>query len=332
MKTKEWDCFVENHPEGSFFHLTGWKKVIQNIYRFKPHYISYKDPQGVTQGILPLFEINQITGKKLVSVPFSTEGGILYNTEKAKKELIEKAKSIVEEKDLDYLELRQEKDIGTDLKSKDYYVHMKIKLESDPKLIWKNANKKLRNAIRKARKLKLASDIGKKYLPEFYDVFSSQMKELGTPVDKKLFFKEIIKQFPNNIDIIVSKLDSKVISSYFIIKYKNRYKLEWGASYKKYFGYNASHLTFWRTIEEACKQKYEIIDFGRSIAGEGTYHFKKKFGAEPHQMHYKYYIRKGDMPDIRKDNWKRKVFASCWKNLPLSLANKIGPKIRKNFP
>jgi len=331
MNQEEWNTFVEEHPESTFFHQWSWRNVIENTYNFQSNYLVAKSSEGI-QGVLPLFIIKQKTGKKLISVPFSTQGGVLYKTEKAKESLIKQAKDVTIQNNLDYLELRQEKDIGTNLRTKDYYCHMKLKLSPNPDDIWNNADRKLRNAVRKSEKLGLKTDKGLHYLDEFHSIFSANMRDLGTPVDKKEFFMEIIKQFPNQVDIIVAKLDREVIGAVFLLKHKKTIKAEWASSVRKYFGYNASQAMYWRAIEDACKEEFEIFDFGRSIENEGTYLFKKKFGAIPHRLNYKYFIRRGEMPDTRKTNWKRQIFAKSWSKIPLKITNKLGPKIRKNFP
>jgi FemAB-related protein (PEP-CTERM system-associated) len=293
--------------------------------------LAAKNNNGI-HGILPLFEIRQSTGNKIISVPFSTEGGVLAKNDNAKNTLLSQAKSIVKENNLDYLELRQEKDIGANLRTKDHYYHMKLKLDPDTETVWKNADKKLRNAVRKAEKLGLTTDRGLKYFDDFYRIFSINMRDLGTPVDKKQFFEEIIKQFPNQVDIVVAKLNDKVIGAIFLLKHKKIIKSEWASSYRKYFGNNASQLMYWRAIEDACKEGFEIFDFGRSMLDEGTYQFKRKFGAKPVQLHYKYFMKQGAVPDTRKTNWKRQLFAKCWSRMPLFVANKFGPKLREQFP
>ena len=327
MGADDWNRFIAEHPNSNFFHQLGWKKVIENSFRFKSHYLIAKENNQI-QGILPLFQAK----KKLISVPFSTEGGILFKNEKAKEQLLDQAKKIVKEKNLNYLELRQEKDIGPNLKTKDYYYHLKLQLNPDPEIIWQQMDRKARNAVRKAENLGLTTDKGLRYFEDFYRIFSINMRDLGTPVDKKEFFQEIIKQFPNQIEIIVAKLKNEVIGAVFLLKHKKTIKSEWASSLRKYFGYNANQLMYWRAIEDACRQDFNTFDFGRSMEGEGTYIFKKKFGAQPIQMHYKYFINKGFLPDTRKTNWKRKLFAKCWSKMPLFAANKIGPKLREEFP
>ena len=34
-----WDAYVDNHSEGSFFHLSGWRDVICEVYKHTPYYL-----------------------------------------------------------------------------------------------------------------------------------------------------------------------------------------------------------------------------------------------------------------------------------------------------
>lgn len=323
MEKDEWNRFILSHEDSCFFHRYEWKLVIEKVFGFKPHYIINKQ-NNLINSVLPLFEAHN----RLISVPFSTQGGVISSTPQL---LIDKAIQLAKDKNLDYLELRQQKKLDTNMQLKDYYYHMQLKLGKDPKIVWEKADKKMRNAVRKARKLGLTTDRGVKYFEDFYRLFARNIRDLGTPVDKKEFFIEIINQFRDDVDIVVTKLNSKVIGAIFLLKHKNIIKSEWAVSDRKYFGYNAAQLMYWRAIEDACKE-FQVFDFGRSIKDEGTYNFKKKFGALPVQLHYLYYINKGSMPDIRKTSKKRKLFAWCWSKTPLFITNKLGPIIRERFP
>ncbi len=73
---KEWDEYAFKHPDSTFYHLIGWKKVVENNYGHEPIYISAKEDNKLC-GILPLFLMrSKIFGNKLVSVPFGPYGGI----------------------------------------------------------------------------------------------------------------------------------------------------------------------------------------------------------------------------------------------------------------
>ena len=59
---------------------------------------------------------------------------------------------------------------------------------------------------------------------------------------------------------------------------------------------------------------------------------KKLYKPFKHLSPQDFFINKGKIPDIRKTNWKRQLFAKLWSKLPLFIANKFGPKLRKEFP
>ena len=35
----EWDAYVNQHPSGTFFHLSGWKTVIEKAYGHETNYL-----------------------------------------------------------------------------------------------------------------------------------------------------------------------------------------------------------------------------------------------------------------------------------------------------
>ena len=63
--------------------------------------------------------------------------------------------------------------------------------------MWKRFNAKLRNQIRKAVKSGLtATWSGIEGLADFYQVFATNMRDLGSPVHSRRFFAAIFEEFP----------------------------------------------------------------------------------------------------------------------------------------
>ena len=50
-----WDAFVDQCERGSFFHLSGWKQIIEQVFNHKSHFI-YAEQAGSIVGVLPLVE------------------------------------------------------------------------------------------------------------------------------------------------------------------------------------------------------------------------------------------------------------------------------------
>ena len=60
--TAAWDAYVLAHPRATFFHQTGWKRVLENSFRYRDHYM-LAERDGAVCGILPLFSCRSIKGK-----------------------------------------------------------------------------------------------------------------------------------------------------------------------------------------------------------------------------------------------------------------------------
>jgi len=74
---------------------------VEKAYNHKPLYLIAKE-NGEIKGVLPLFLMKSIIfEKKLVSVPFAPYGGVCADSETVKNALIEKAKRIISELDMD---------------------------------------------------------------------------------------------------------------------------------------------------------------------------------------------------------------------------------------
>jgi hypothetical protein len=44
----QWDSYVLNHPQGTFFHLIGWKNVIEKTFHHKSYYLLAVSDQDST--------------------------------------------------------------------------------------------------------------------------------------------------------------------------------------------------------------------------------------------------------------------------------------------
>ena len=56
MNEEDWDKFIQEHQDSNFFHQLSWKKVIENVYGFKPYYIIAKGLRGLCQPEQPPVE------------------------------------------------------------------------------------------------------------------------------------------------------------------------------------------------------------------------------------------------------------------------------------
>jgi serine/alanine adding enzyme len=328
-----WDDYILKSEHSTFYHQIGWRNVVEKTYKHKPIYLIAKE-EGEIKGVLPLFLMKSMFfGKKLVSVPFAPYGGVCADDELIEKALIEEAKRITKEYGADYLELRQFNGNETRFVTNDAYVTSILKLDKNPDVMWTAFRKSMRRYVRKAVKNNFHVTKNSKNLEDFYNIYSQNMRNLGTPAHSYSFFRNILHDFPEYTKIATIEYRGKVISTIFLLYFKNTVIYGWGASLREYLELNPNYLLFWEIIKYSCEKCLDFFDFGRSQPNTGVFLFKEGWGAEPKQLYYQFYLNKvKKMPDTGQSNPKRQKFAKVWSKLPLHLANKVGPILRSNIP
>jgi FemAB-related protein (PEP-CTERM system-associated) len=246
--------------------------------------------------------------------------------------LIAEAVRIARQSRVSHIEFRQEIPLGNGFPVRTSKVSMRLALHSSPEELWKGFPSKLRSQIRRPQKAGMTVRVGREdELDSFYNVFSVCMRDLGTPVYPKYFFR-ILEHFPESA-WICSVYRGRCRWRRIPVAFKDRLEIPWGASLRQYNHFSPNMLMYWSCLEFACKRGFRVFDFGRSTAGESTYRFKEQWGAVPHPMYWHYWIaNNGTMPEINPHNPKYRFAIGTWKKLPVSLTNLLGPRIVRNIP
>jgi hypothetical protein len=92
-------------------------------------------------------------------------------------------------------------------------------------------------------------------------------------------------------------------------------------------------LLYWEMLRSAVNDGHRTFDFGRSTPDEGTFHFKRQWGAEPRSMCWEYWLPAGQtLPDQSPKNPKFAAAISIWQRLPLGLTTRLGPHVVRGIP
>lgn len=331
----KWDNYVRQSPEGTFFHLTGWKDVIEKTFLLKSIYLMAVDESDEIRGILPLFLMKDILRRKyLVSIPFSAYAGVCADDKETEIRLFDNAKDLAITNGVQYLELRQRSNEMFQLQVKKDFVSMFLRLNKDEAILWKESlDSKARNQVRKAYKEGLKVDLGKQYLDDFYEILSVNIRDLGSPNYPKIFLKNILQAFDKTSNIMVVSYRDTIIGGMFFIGYKNIFYDPWAASSRKYVKLCPNDILYWEAIKYACMNDYDYFDLGRSTADSGTFHFKKKWGAETVQLNYQYFLnRTHRIPMVSAHDNKYQLAIDLWKKLPLVIAKPLGARLIRYLP
>jgi len=331
---KAWADFVSTSPGASNYHQIGWKSVVEESFGHQTHYLMVMNDQDVV-GVFPLVMVDSfLFGKYLVSLPFVNYGGICTANDHARQMLLDKAIEIAKQEGAKHIELRETTELNYGLPSKTGKVSMLLDLPADAEQLWKAFKPKLRSQIRRPQKEGMKAVIGgTEELDSFYRVFSENMRDLGTPVYSKCFFKNILETFGGSSVICSVYHEGRPVAAAFLTGYNGILEIPWASALRSHNHLSPNMLLYWKVLEHACNHGYQTFDFGRSTPDTGTFRFKKQWGASPLQHHWYYWLPEGgELPELNPRNPKYELAINIWRKLPLWLTKIIGPHIVKGLP
>jgi len=329
-----WDAFVDNHPFGTFCHLFDWQTVLRDSSGHTPYYLVSKNSDNVIEGVLPLALTNSfIFGKVLCSTPYCMYGGALANTPEIRTALEQEACDLAKSLGVDYLELRydqQRDDINTSLfAEKSVHSVFKMPLADNADAILLSIKKKQRAVVRHSLKNELDTRIDQD-VDTLYHIYSTSVRNLGTPVFPRALFNKLVEVFPNNVDVTTVSDKSKALSSVMSFYYKSVVMPYYGGGlYEARFTKSNDHM-YYKLMCHAQEKGCNEFDFGRSKNDSGAYKYKQTWGIEAKPIFHYYHLVKADaLPNLNPNNPKYEMVINLWKKLPLKVSQIVGPFIAK---
>jgi FemAB-related protein (PEP-CTERM system-associated) len=332
----QWNQYVQNHPEGTVFHLSQWKKSIEKSFSHKDYSLialAAEDSlsSGQIVGILPLTEIKSfLFGHYLVSIPFAELGGVLSDNSEIEQQLIERAGEIAREVRCDYLELKNRKAVA-ELITKDLYYNFskEILAELDDNML--AIPRKSRAAVRKGIKSGLVATFGNDQFDVFYELMARSYHSLGTPVFSRDFFSNFLENYQDDAEILIVRTGDDVpISAVLTLYFKDRVMPYYAGSLPGYRNLCPNDFMYWELLKHGWEKGYKVFDLGRSKVDTGSFSFKKHWGFDQHPLAYQYQLIKAkELPNLSPANPKYAKKIELWRKMPFALTKIIGPPLAK---
>lgn len=329
-----WDAYVRSHPEATGYHRWAWRTVFARGLGHATSYLLAFDGPAVV-GVLPLVEVRSwLFGRALSSLPYVNYGGVLADSDAIAHHLVEYAARLADERRLSHVLLRHRRRVLPDLPVRTHKVTMTMPLGGSVDGMWQALDRKVRNQVRKGEKSGLTVVTGgEELLDEFYGVFATNMRDLGTPVYGRELFQEVLAAEPVDARLHVVRLGDAPVAGALTYSFGNTIEVPSASSLKEHRALCPNHLMYWSMIRHAIGEGRTRFDFGRSTPDDGTFQFKEQWGASPEPLYWEYRtIGAAEVPsEDRKDvRYQRRIDA--WKQLPVALATFIGPHIARCVP
>jgi len=331
----EWDEFVFGQRDATLCHLAAWRTVVEKAYRLRSLFLLLREDQGI-RGILPLVHLRgPLAPNRLVSMPFLDQGGALSDSEDASLLLIEAAAQLARRRGAKGLDLRAPRLGSPSLATTSRRFRFLLSLPASDDKLWKKIGPKVRNQIRKSEKGGLFSEVATaSSLPEFYRVFSRNMRDLGSPTHSVGFFRHLAQQLGDRFRLYLTHdAEKRAVAGGVAIYFKGSVTVPWASSLRSARSHCPNHSLYWKILRDARQAGASSFDFGRSTEGTGTFHFKKQWGAEAIPLIWTFLDPlQNPQSDYYLDPRTHSAATQIWRHLPLSVTLKLGPLIRRQLP
>jgi FemAB-related protein (PEP-CTERM system-associated) len=333
----EWDFFVHSHPNASPYHLFSWGKAITQAYNHDKVYLLARQDDKVV-GILPMVHLKfSFLLNELIALPFCDVGGCLAVNSDVEGRLLAEAEKWGEQLNIKNIQLRGslynkfETDTTFTAIENDK-VRMLLTLPHSSEELLIKFKSKLRSQVKKSEKngvvFRWAGEDG---VDSFYPVFCNNMRDLGSPVHSKKLFQAIMNNYGENARIGLTEVEGQCIGAGLILSTDKQTSIPWASTLRQHNNLAPNMLLYWNCLKYAADNNKEIFDFGRSTKNEGTFRFKKQWGAQPAPLPW-YSTLNNHQKGNREKNVEvplRAKVTDIWKKIPLPMANVLGPQLRK---
>ncbi len=326
-----WDAFVTAHAEATFFHLSGWKTVIEHAFGHNTYFL-YAEHDGEISGILPLVQVKSLLfGHTLTSTAFCVYGGIVANDEQSYLELDNYACQLAQQLGVDCLELRNMRQKTPERPYKALYVTFRKQLAADVEQNLLAIPRKQRAMVRKGIEAGLTSTIDNN-VDRLHQAYSESVRNLGTPVFAKKYLQTLQTVFADQCEILSVEHNGQLIASVMSFYFKDEVLPYYGGGTALARDLKGNDFMYWEVMRRAVEKGVNVFDYGRSKIGTGSYSFKKNWGFTPEPLFYEFHLVKATtLPDINPLNPKYQLFIAAWKRLPLPISQFIGPWLSKDL-
>ncbi len=289
-----WESFVARHPRSSIFHTPGWLRALQQTYGYEPVVYTTSPPRAeLTNGVVFCRISSWITGKRLVSLPFSDHCDLLLEDGSGGADLFEDLLQELSAQHWRHIEVRPRSGVAalqdTDWSSQPYCFHS-IDLAPAVSDIYANLHRScVRKKIRRAEREKLVCREGcsPRLLNAFYHLLTITRKRHGVPPQPFAWFLNLAACLGPAMWVRLALAGDVPVAGMLTFEFRDTLVVKYSGSETEHQQRGGMQWLYWRTIQEAKNQGLKEIDLGRSSwDNQGLLDFKDHLGGTRYSLTY----------------------------------------------
>jgi Acetyltransferase (GNAT) domain len=331
-----WPQFLQQHPCASVFHTPQWLDTLKQTYKYEPILLTTSSPDvPITNGIV-LCRVNSwLTGRRLVSLPFSDHCEPLGQTPDSLSEILSFAQNEVDSEHQKYVELRPAfpGSLGhSGFVATEQFCYHRVDLGFSLDRLFKNLHKTcFQQRIKRAQREGLTYEVGRgeSHLERFYRLLLLTRQRHGLPPQPIHWFRNLVRNLGDGATIRLVSKAGQPIAGILTLSYKKSLLYKYGCSDAQHHRYGGMPLLLWKAIEDAHASGANEFDLGRSDRDNlGLITFKDGLGATRSSLEYFRYCARPILPGHR--SWKTRVASRVLQKVPPVLLASAGQFLYKH--
>jgi lipid II:glycine glycyltransferase (peptidoglycan interpeptide bridge formation enzyme) len=336
-----WEVFVKRHPRGSVFHSRPWLDALRRTYGYEPVAYTTTAPGNPLQDGAVFCRVeSRLTGRRLVSVPFSDHCDLLVNQPEDLAVFANGLERELQKENWRYIEIRplHQTEIVNGLgQSSALYTFHQLDLRPDLETLLGNCHKsstqrKIQRALREG--LVYTEGSGESLLNDFYRLLVLARQRHRLPPQPKSWYRNLTESFGRDLKIRLALKDGRPVAGMLTLRYKDTLVYKNGGSDSRFHNLGAMHLLYWESIRDAKNLGLRTFDLGRTDAEQaGLIKFKSRWGAEQSTLTYTRFATKGRSQHIFDQNgsaWKMRLLKHAFAVAPRRLLPALGTFLYKH--
>ena len=276
------------------FHSRGWLDTLRRTYAYEP--IAYTtSPPGVdlADGLVFCRIASWLTGRRLVSLPFSDHVEPLIDGAEALRSLLATVTRDARGESWRYIEIRPLSNLDEHptgfVKSNAFYSH-RLDLRPPLETLLRSFHKSnVQAKIRRAEREALTYEAGRSeaLLRTFYRLLLLTCRRRRLPPQPLAWFHHLIDCVGEGVMIHVARKNGRPTASILTLTFKHTLVYKYGCSDASLNNLGGIQFLFWKAIQEAKRNGLHEFDLGRSAFDTpGLVTFKDRWGATRSVINY----------------------------------------------
>jgi hypothetical protein len=292
LSDPRWPEFLQRDDRASIFHTPSWLSALSQTYRYEPVVLTTSPPnEDLTNGLVFCRVNSWLTGRRMVSLPFSDHCEPLVSSRDEVAEIVAFMEGEIKKRRLKYIEIRPlcGPAPGAFSESDSFCFHTLSLGPSEEEILNSLHKDSIKRKIQRAKRECLTYEKGNTefLLDKFYRLFVMTRRRHGLPPSPRRWFANLLKCLGGSVQIRIASKNETPIAATLTLTYKNSIVYKYGSSDSRFNSCGGMPFLFWMMILEAKGEGLDTLDLGRSdLDNDGLITFKDRWGSTRSTLTY----------------------------------------------